>query len=72
MNQDSTSWVVVLYRRLPAGGLVTEVMEVRDEVTAQRYFDKCVSGHDHVRVLQAQVTRALGSADLPPDSASAR
>ena len=70
MSLESTSWVVILYRRLPAGGLATEVMEVRDEVTAQRYFDKCVSGHEHVRVLQAHVTRALGSADLPPESAS--
>jgi hypothetical protein len=58
---ESTAWVVIVYRRDADGRLVTEVMETRDEITAERYFDKLSGGPDHVRMLQARVTRTLGS-----------
>jgi hypothetical protein len=60
MPVDSTEWVVIFYRRLGDGTLQPEVLEVRDEITAQRYFDKLSAGRDHVRMLQARVTRSLG------------
>lgn len=60
MPADSTEWVVIVYRRLANGTLSPEVLEVRDEITAQRYFDKLSAGKDHVRMLQARVTRKLG------------
>ena len=60
MPVESTEWVVIVYRRTGDGSLSPEVIEVRDEITAQRYFDKLSAGRDHVRMLQARVTRALG------------
>jgi hypothetical protein len=65
MPADSTEWVVIVYRRHADGVLRPEVLEVRDEVTAQRYFDKLSAGHDHIRMLQARVTRTLDSAVEP-------
>jgi len=58
---DSTQRIVVVYRRHEDGSLRPEVLEVRDEITAQRYFDKLSAGREHVRMLQARVTRAVGS-----------
>lgn len=60
MPTESTQWVVIVYGRLANGTLSPEVLEVRDEITAQRYFDKVSAGKDHVRLLQARVTRTLG------------
>jgi hypothetical protein len=60
MSTDSTEWVVIVYRRHADGVLRPEVLEVRDEITAQRYFDKLSAGSEHVRMLQARVTRTLG------------
>jgi len=60
MAPESTEWVVIVYRRVGDGPLAPEVLEVRDEITAQRYFDKLSAGRDHVRMLQARVTTALG------------
>jgi hypothetical protein len=62
MPTNSTEWVVILYRRHADGKLRPEVLEVRDEITAHRYFDKLSAGPDHVRMLQARVTRVLGDA----------
>ncbi len=61
MSNESTEWVVIVYRRLDDGRVVPEVLETRDEITAQRYFDKLSAGPDHVKMMQARVTRAWSS-----------
>lgn len=60
MSRDTTDWLVIIYRRLDKG-VVPEVLEVRDETTAKRYFDKMVSGTDHVKVMTARVERSWGA-----------
>ena len=62
MTVETTGWVVIIYRRLEDGRVTPEVLETRDEITAERYFDKLSAGLDHVRMLQARVTRSLGQA----------
>ena len=49
----------MLYRRHADGTLRYEVLEVRDEVTAQRYVDKMSAGPDHVLVAAAKVMRVV-------------
>jgi hypothetical protein len=52
MKRDTSDWAVIVLRRVANGHVVPEVLEVRDEITAQRYFDKMVAGPDHVAVMR--------------------
>jgi hypothetical protein len=59
MSMAPTDWLVIIYRRQPDGGLRQEVLEVRDEITAQRYVDKMSAGPDHLLVAAARVMRVV-------------
>jgi hypothetical protein len=67
MPAETPEWVVIVYRRHADGTLRPEVLEVRDEITAHRYFDRLSAGAEHERMLQARVTRALDDG-APPDA----
>ncbi len=67
MTPDSTEWVVIVYRRRGEGTLAPEVLEVGDEITAQRYFDKLSAG----RIMFVCSRRgSLALWDLPEDEAA--
>jgi hypothetical protein len=63
MSLAADDWLVVRCRRHPDGTLRHEVLEVRDEVTAQRYVDKMSAGPDQVLMTAARVRRVVDRRD---------
>ncbi len=63
MSRAADDWLVVCCRRHPDGTLRHEVLEVRDEVTAQRYVDKMSPGPDQVLMTAARVRRVVDRRD---------